>query len=102
MRGWIQRQPWKAVRVHREIPVRFQVDLRIHRPDEAGGCKVSCTIRQLTPEPSSRVLSWNKLRFPDPETAEREAREYLRAYVRDRYAVGPEAYEVEVIRAEEP
>ena len=79
--------------------MKFQVDLRIYRPDEAGGCGVSCSIRQLAPDRASRVLSWTRLRFPDPETAEREACEFLRAYVRDRYAVGPKDYETKVISA---
>ena len=79
--------------------MRLQVDLRIYKPDEAGGHKVSWTITELAPGLSFEPV-WCDDEFPDAETAEEKGRELVRAQMRVKYTVEPEDYEVKVIRAE--
>ena len=79
--------------------MRLQVDLRIYKPDEAGGHKVSWTITELAPGLSFEPV-WCDDEFPHAETAEERGRELLLAQMRVKYMAKPEAYGVKVIRAE--
>ena len=80
--------------------MKFQVELRIYRPDDAGGHKVSWTIVELAPGLSFQPVWWDD-EFPDAGTAEEKGRALIRAHMREKYKAEPEDYELKVRRGEE-
>ena len=79
----------------------FRVELRIFRPDDTGGCKFLFTVYRITSAGGSSQLVSPDDEFSDAETAERKGRVTVSRYMRNRYRLEPEAYELNVRRAEE-
>ena len=79
----------------------FRVELRINRPDDTSGYRFTFTIYRATSAGMSTQQMSRDDEFPDAETAERKGRVAVSRCMRNKYRLEPEAYELNVRRAEE-
>ena len=78
----------------------FGVELGIYRPDDTSGYRFTFTVYRPTSAGVSTQLMSPDDEFRDAGAAERKGRVAVSRYMRNRYRLEPEAYELNVIRSE--